>query len=362
VKEDEFYNYLIYHPEVSRINIQFHIAYYTINNYCLGQKPLLNDTTQSDKNIPRLFQFLHNSIENVNIRTYHLNIITMMALVTYDHYQSTSPIPLYEDKRFISILTKLYNNENGHVTNKIVKEYIATMKETATKQNIYKQTIIEFFNLKEVFRAGWLKQGREIDKIKKPESVADHTWGVCLFAQSILNDNIYNCPFMAGEDCSDYVNYDKSHIIMLLLIHDLAESSMGDTASIEDGYKDKTKDEENKFCYYASLDSYPSFNSFRHTQSLWAEFNKRTTINAKIANDIDKLEPFIQLFIYKDLLYQTQGSEGANKLFAEWKDDVCRRMQTMLGKNIYKFLLKHVWESRVDVGNPDAFEDLCLHN
>ena len=72
--------------------------------------------------------------------------------------------------------------------------------------------ILDFFktsiNLKKIQRQGW------VDKlsITKPESVADHTYSMAIMGMII----------------SDLENYNSEKIIKMILLHDLAESKIGD--------------------------------------------------------------------------------------------------------------------------------------
>jgi len=73
-------------------------------------------------------------------------------------------------------------------------------------------TILDFLkdasNLKNIPRQGW------IDKlsITHPESVADHSYSMSIMAMII----------------SDLENYDSEKILKMVLLHDLAESKIGD--------------------------------------------------------------------------------------------------------------------------------------
>ena len=71
---------------------------------------------------------------------------------------------------------------------------------------------IDFFktsaNLKKIHRQGW------VDKLSlnNPESVADHSYSMAVM----------------GMVLSDLENYDSEKILKMILLHDLAESEIGD--------------------------------------------------------------------------------------------------------------------------------------
>jgi Predicted hydrolases of HD superfamily len=72
--------------------------------------------------------------------------------------------------------------------------------------------ILDFFktavNLKKIQRKGW----KDKLSISNPESVADHSYSMAIMGMFI----------------SDLENYDTEKIIKMILLHDLAESEIGD--------------------------------------------------------------------------------------------------------------------------------------
>ena len=81
--------------------------------------------------------------------------------------------------------------------------------------------------MKSIPRQGW------IDKlsIDRPESVADHSYSMAIMAMVI----------------SDLENYDSEKIIKMVLLHDLAESKIGDFTPEQISKKEKEKIENNAF-------------------------------------------------------------------------------------------------------------------
>ena len=82
-------------------------------------------------------------------------------------------------------------------------------------------------NLKTISRQGW------IDKlsIKNPESVADHSYSMAIMAMII----------------SDLENYDSEKILKMTLLHDLAESKIGDLTPEQMTLENKVKIENKAF-------------------------------------------------------------------------------------------------------------------
>ena len=91
--------------------------------------------------------------------------------------------------------------------------------------------ILDFFktaaNLKKISRQGW------IDKlsINDPESVADHSYSMAVIGMVI----------------SDLENYNSEKIIKMVLLHDLAESKIGDYTPEQLNKEKKNELENNAF-------------------------------------------------------------------------------------------------------------------
>ena len=91
--------------------------------------------------------------------------------------------------------------------------------------------ILDFFknalNLKNISRQGW------IDKlsIEHPESVADHSYSMAIMGMVI----------------SDLENYDSEKMLKMILLHDLAESKIGDYTPNKISKENKIKIENNAY-------------------------------------------------------------------------------------------------------------------
>ncbi|MSS86486.1 MAG: phosphohydrolase [Thaumarchaeota archaeon] len=149
-------------------------------------------------------------------------------------------------------------------------------------------TILEFFknasNLKNIPRQGW------IDKlsIKHPESVADHSYSMAIMAMVI----------------SDLENYDSEKIMKMVLLHDLAESKIGDFTPDQISKIKKEKMENDAF--YEITKKLPD--SIKHQYNeIWNEYQNNTSPESDIVHQIDKLEMVLQAKIY-----QKEGSSQEN--------------------------------------------------
>ncbi len=131
-------------------------------------------------------------------------------------------------------------------------------------------------NLKKIPRRGWVEK---LD-LKNPESVADHT-----FMMSVV-----------GMLVSDYEDHDFEKILKMTLLHDLAESKIGDFTPDQIPKEKKLELENRAFRELFGL--LPS-NLQENYQKIWNEFTECKTDDSKLVHEIDKLEMAIQAKKYE---------------------------------------------------------------
>jgi len=152
------------------------------------------------------------------------------------------------------------------------------------ENNINNIMILDFFksaiNLKNISRQGW------IDKLslKHPESVADHSYSMAIM----------------GMIMSDLENYDSEKILKMILLHDLAESKIGDYTPNEINADKKERIENNAF--FEITAKLPITLKSQYDE-IWTEYQNHTTPESKIVHQIDKLEMALQA-----KTYQKQGA------------------------------------------------------
>ena len=140
--------------------------------------------------------------------------------------------------------------------------------------------ILDFFktaaNLKKISRQGW------IDKlsIDNPESVADHSYSMAVMSMVI----------------SDLENYNSEKILKMVLLHDIAESKIGDYTPKQLSNEKKNKLENNAF--NEIIKNLPDIIKSQYLQ-IWQEYQKNTSPESKIVHQIDKLEMALQAKIYQ---------------------------------------------------------------
>jgi len=140
--------------------------------------------------------------------------------------------------------------------------------------------ILDFFktaaNLKKISRQGW------IDKLSldNPESVADHSYSMAIIGMVI----------------SDLQNYNSEKILKMILLHDLAESKIGDYTPKQLSKEKKDKLENNAF--HEIIKNLPDLIKSQYLQ-IWQEYHESNSPESKIVHQIDRLEMALQAKIYE---------------------------------------------------------------
>ena len=160
--------------------------------------------------------------------------------------------------------------------------------------------ILDFFktavNLKNISRQGWINKL----SLKHPESVADHSYSMSIMGMVI----------------SDLENYNSEKILKMILLHDLAESKIGDYTPNQISKENKIKI-ENK-AYDEIINALPDTIKLQYAQ-IWEEYQKQESPESKIVHQIDKLEMALQA-----KMYQKEGSskEAIESFFKSAENEI----------------------------------------
>ncbi len=154
--------------------------------------------------------------------------------------------------------------------------------------------IAEAGRLKRLPRTGWVESG-----IPDPESVADHSFRVALIALVL----------------ADMQKLDTLKAVKMALLHDLAESEIGDLTptqkgSDEAGFRQREDEAMSRVLSKLPADIQASY------CSAWWEFSEEKTPEARLVRDCDKLEMVIQA-----LEYQKAGGDRS-KLMRFWHAEI----------------------------------------
>ena len=131
-------------------------------------------------------------------------------------------------------------------------------------------------NLKNTPRTGWKVKL----KISKPESVADHSYMMSVMAMVL----------------SDMKNMDTEKIIKMTILHDWAESKIGDFMPDEITSEEKNELEEKAMSEIFSV--LPN-NVKEHYHTLWDDYTNNVSIESRFVHELDKLEMALQAKIYE---------------------------------------------------------------
>jgi putative hydrolase of HD superfamily len=147
--------------------------------------------------------------------------------------------------------------------------------------------LLSFFEsvlrLKSVKRAGWVSKAG----ISNAESVSDHTYSMCAM----------------GMILSDMLGLDTERVMKMIIIHDLAESIIGDYMPNEIT-REKKRLEEGKAM---SCILYQVPNVARSSyEMIWQEYQANKTRAAKFVHKLDKLEMAVQSIQYINQGYSSK--------------------------------------------------------
>ena len=131
------------------------------------------------------------------------------------------------------------------------------------------------FRLKNIKRTGWVSKA----KILRAESVADHSYS--LTALSMI--------------FSDLLGLDTEKVVKMSIIHDLAESIIGDYMPEEISIREKQIKEDNAMKIVIS--SFPENLAVIYS-NIWKEYCLNQTKEARLVKQLDKVEMFLQAKFY----------------------------------------------------------------
>ena len=151
--------------------------------------------------------------------------------------------------------------------------------------------IVNFFktaiNLKKIQRQGW------VDKlsISNPESVADHSYSMAVMSMII----------------ADLGNYNSEKILKMVLLHDLAESKIGDYTPKQISNEKKKELENNAF--FKIVENLPELIKSQYLK-IWQEYQENISSESKIVHQIDRLEMALQAKLYQKEGYPKEKLES----------------------------------------------------
>lgn len=137
--------------------------------------------------------------------------------------------------------------------------------------------LVQFFDrLAALPRTGWLLRG-----VVDPESIAEHSFGVCLVATLLIDDLRARGLTVDGE-----------RVLRMAIVHDAAEAFTGDVPMPAKTEKLDAALEEAEALLLSSVLSKPQLD-------LWAEAEAGQTLEARIVKAADKVQMLIKALTYE---------------------------------------------------------------
>jgi putative hydrolase of HD superfamily len=159
--------------------------------------------------------------------------------------------------------------------------------------------------LKSLKRAGWAQRG-----VREPESVAEHSWRVALMTLLAAPQND--------------ANVDAGRAVAIALVHDLAETVVGDITP-NDGVDDMRKEAMEREAMATLTEALGARG--RDVRALWEEYEAGETEEAKLVKDMDKLEMIMQA-----QEYENDGNTGRGEDLEEFFESTRGRYRTRVGE------------------------------
>jgi nucleoside phosphorylase/5'-deoxynucleotidase YfbR-like HD superfamily hydrolase len=300
------------------LNRGFHLEYYKDIPYVPDSQQMAHvDELNAFPNTFRaLTERLRKAVHSGSRGLLEVELYTLLSLAQHRHAKGRLDSDVRLEIMGLILECKPYVRQ--HLLRDFVDMIERNLSEPSYSVGLIAETL---YKLKRERRKGYVKC-----ELIDPESVADHTFGAVLLAKIYL-------PEKAPSTSAAWRGYEKDIVIETLLIHDLAEAFTGDRLPQE---KDEQfREIERKWmAYLQMLNTYDGVHGLGSVNSMWEAFENLSDINARIANDIDKLENLMQLYIYRKEGQTISGIE-------EWTKGLTTHIETDAGQAILEVIQAH---------------------
>lgn len=158
------------------------------------------------------------------------------------------------------------------------------------------QLLLSANQLKRIPRTGWMMRG-----VSHPESVSEHTCGVA-FICLVLADLVDRAV-------------DRGKLLGMALLHDLPEAVLSDIpAPALRHLAPDAKREAEEAVLGSLLDELPQRERW---YAWWRDLDERTSVEARLVRDADRLDMLIQAFVYEE----TTGNRWLDEFWVETTPD-----------------------------------------
>ena len=311
-----YFNLLLTDKYTNEVNRAFHLTYYGDKPY-IPNKSLLDFDDEVNRG-STTFEVLCLSIQKkIDSRTFNystiLEVFTLCSLLQARIEGASSGQKTIETSKY-AVLTQKYLKwlcRQRRITEfDRMHHYFMWMQgeldryyslgELYSPASIYNQ----YSKASKVLRTGWIKRG-----IPDPENIVEH---------------MYNCWLMAVlylPEKSTSTKYDKTKILNMLLLHDIAEIKTGDIARSEKVLRQQFYDENENAAMHSFLFSgtYPHAETLAALFATWDNWYYDKDENYLIAKDIDNIQAVYQFceyyLVHKDLFKEEDAFAWYDSIF-----------------------------------------------
>lgn len=309
------------------LNKQFYIDYYANVSKDVSLRNISLAEADQESISTTLLQLRHQMLRAVktgsfkNYSLFVLDVVTYFVIVQECISVDDSWLTEEQKKNSKELLQTLLSSDSLLARLKKVQglcDYLWLLNMNAGRASSI-GVLEKLYSLKTSKRSGWQSRG-----IKNGESIADHIYGAYLVGMMYLPEDT--------PDFSDteYTEYNKEKILTMILLHDIGEAYTGDIAATKKTEQQERKEQQVARAIFMS-GTYAEVANLEYYKEIWEEFIKNSSINAKLAHEIDKIENLVQLLIYEksgEIIYD----------FKEWKEYLRNMIDTRLGASIYDFI------------------------
>ena len=312
--ETDYIRKLIQEKDYDDINRGFHLVYYGDQEYDpkfgLAQQDFGRDFDNTFRQL--LLRVRQENKSNI----FNIEMFTLVSLAMHRLKKEN----LAEGKR--AELRHLLTDQGivYKITNGDVASFVKYAKPILEKPKYSLFTPLEeLYNLKFLPRSGWVNR-----KIAEPETVAAHTLMT-----------FYLAKFYLPETVEQFPDYSKQKILDMILIHDIAESRIGDIIlkNETDVLEERLFYEDMRWVSYLLENE----NSLSSIDDMWDDFEFGKSINGRIARELDRLEGFIQLLHYK----YVRNADVTPEMIRKWYLEINNKLEYECTKRILKMILRH---------------------
>jgi nucleoside phosphorylase/5'-deoxynucleotidase YfbR-like HD superfamily hydrolase len=296
--ERDYAELLLRDAEESSFNRGFHLEYYGDVPFEPDGKMASGDDKDRpcDRTFARLLDRIHMRPED---QPPLIELITLLSLVQFRLFSGT--LRNRHRRQALDLLDKPGLRRGINLPPRI-RGYIGRIREDLAAERFDLSTVFDdWIALQNTHRTGWLRRRRDADEAsrsfwaeKRIESVAEHVFSAIGLATLFLRDK--------GEEDEPY---SKQGIIEMLLYHDLAEGRLGDKLP---QHADAEAEQE-VLWEYGAFGTYPGLAHMWRIPTAFQEFTAGVTMNARIAQDIDRLQFIVQSRLYRDGISAKERAE-----------------------------------------------------